>query len=298
MKNIEQLSRDPPLRAVRTFEAFARLGTATAAARELGITPSAVSHQLSLLEAYVQTPLSVRSGRTLALTPEGREYYRSIRSAFSVLRAATAQVRDRAAVRQVTISVIPLFAMGWLIPHLHEFLGRVSELDVNMLYANHRSYPSDAADLSVRFGDGQWQGYRATRLMSGAMVAVANPDYLTRRGPVTSPAALLQESLLHDEDRDTWRDWFERAGVRSVPTALSGLLLEDGQLTLAATLAGLGCSLMREALVARELRDGMLVKLFDLSLDDGRDYYLCHRTETELSAGAIALKQWLHERLS
>ncbi|QEI07044.1 LysR family transcriptional regulator [Pigmentiphaga aceris] len=297
MKNIEQLVQDPPLRAVRTFEAFARLGTAAAAARELAITPSAVSHQLSLLESHVHTPLTVRSGRNLALTAEGREYYRSIRSAFSVLRAATAQVRDRHAARQVTISVIPLFAMGWLIPHLHEFLSESADLDVNMLYANHRSYPSDAADLSVRFGDGQWQGYRSTRVMSGAMVAVASREYLTRRGPITSANDLLQETLLHDEDRATWGDWFARAGVRNVSAALPGLLLEDGQLTLSATLAGLGCSLMREPLITRELREGALVKLFDATLDDGRDYYLCHRADVELTAGALALKQWLLTRL-
>jgi len=283
---------------MRTFEAFARLGTAAAAARELDITPSAVSHQLSLLESHVNTPLTVRSGRTLVLTPEGREYYRSIRSAFSVLRAATAQVRDRHAARQVTISVIPLFAMGWLIPHVHEFLARASDLDVNILYANHRSYPSDAADLSVRFGDGEWQGYRATKVMSGAMVAVASREYLMRRGPVGRPAELLQHTLVHDEDRGTWADWFGQAGVGNAPATLPGLLLEDGQLTLSATLAGLGCALMREPLVARELRDGALVKLFDVALDDGRDYYLCQRSDVELSAGAVALRQWLLARLA
>ncbi|RAF76556.1 LysR family transcriptional regulator, partial [Burkholderia multivorans] len=67
MKNIEQLHDDPPLRAVRAFEAFARLGSVTAAAAELDITPSAVSHQLQLLEAFIQTPLTVRDGRLLAL---------------------------------------------------------------------------------------------------------------------------------------------------------------------------------------------------------------------------------------
>jgi LysR family transcriptional regulator, glycine cleavage system transcriptional activator len=60
MKNIEQLADDPPLRAVRAFEAFARHGSVTVAARELAITPSAVSHQLQLLETFVQTPLTLR----------------------------------------------------------------------------------------------------------------------------------------------------------------------------------------------------------------------------------------------
>ena len=118
MKKTEQydaplptLPKDPPLRAVRAFEAVARLGGIGAAAKELAISPSAVSHQLKTLEAFLEMPLTERQGRTLILRDEGREYYRSIRAAFNVLRQATEQVRERSASRQVTISLIPLFGM-------------------------------------------------------------------------------------------------------------------------------------------------------------------------------------------
>jgi LysR family glycine cleavage system transcriptional activator len=162
MKNIEQFVNDPPLRAVRAFEAFARLGSVTAAATELDITASAVSHQLQLLETFVQTPLTVRQGRMLGLTDEGRDYYRSISTAFSVLRSATGFVRDRSSLRQITISLIPLFGMGWFIPRLETFLSSNEDVDVTVLYANHRNYRSDAADLSIRFGTGDWPGYTST----------------------------------------------------------------------------------------------------------------------------------------
>lgn len=80
MKKTEEcdslLPNNPPLRAVRAFEAIARLGSITAAAKELAISPSAVSHQLKTLEAFLQMPLTERQGRKLILRSEGREYYR------------------------------------------------------------------------------------------------------------------------------------------------------------------------------------------------------------------------------
>ncbi|WP_324745778.1 LysR substrate-binding domain-containing protein [Pseudomonas veronii] len=296
MNYIEQLDNDPPLRAVRTFEAFARHGGVNAAARELAVSPSAVSHQLHLLESFLQQPLTVRQGRNLILTEEGREYYRAIRSAFAVLRSATEHVREKSATRQVTISLIPLFGINLFIPRLAEFLRDHPELDINVTYANHRSYPSDAADLSIRFGTGHWPGYHSEPLISGAVTPYCSRAFLQQHGPIDSPQALSELPLLHDEERGTWSQWFQAAEVRHA-TALNGLLLEDGQLALTATLTGLGCSLLREPLVAPHIANGELVKLFDLEVDDGRQYYLCRRSNSELSIEGINLYEWIKRSL-
>lgn len=296
MNNLEQLANDPPLRAVRTFEAFARHGGVNAAARELDVSPSAVSHQLHLLESFLQQPLTLRQGRNLILTEEGREYYRAIRSAFAVLRSATEHVREKSATRQVTISLIPLFGINLFIPRLAEFLGDHPELDINVTYANHRSYPSDAADLSIRFGTGHWPGYHSEPLISGAVTPYCSRAFLQRHGPIDSPQALSELPLLHDEERGTWGQWLQAADVHHA-TALNGLLLEDGQLALTATLTGLGCSLLREPLVAPHLASGELVKLFDLEVDDGRQYYLCRRSNSELSSAGVELYEWIKRSL-
>ena len=74
-------------------------------------------------------------------------------------------------------------------------------------------------------------------------------------------------------------------------------MLEDGQLTLVATLTGLGCSLLRAPLVAPLVARGELVQLFDLPVDDGRQYYLCRRASSELSSEGNNLYDWLKERL-
>jgi len=286
------LNDDPPLRAVRVFEAIARLGSVTAAARELAISPSAVSHQLKVLETFLQMPLTERQGRNLILRNEGREYYRSIRSAFTVLRQATEHVKEQSASRQVTISLIPLFGMGWFIPRLSGFLRENPEIDINVVYANHRNYPSDAADISIRFGTGQWPGYRCEKLMSGQMIPVCSRTFIKWHGVIDTPDQLALLPLLHDEERNTWMSWFQSVGVKR-PLRSAGPLFEDGLLTLAAVQAGMGCALMREPLIAPFMASGELIKLSDHAIDDGRDYYLCVRLDSELSLEGANLQSWL-----
>jgi len=287
---------DPPLRAVRVFEAIARLGSLSEAAAELMISPSAVSHQLKLLEAFLQQRLTHRQGRRLMLSTAGREYYRSIRSAFTVIRQATGHLRDQARSRQVTISLIPLFGMSWFIPRLSRFIHAHSDIEINVVYANHRNYLSDASDLSIRFGSGQWTGYRAEKLISGEMIPVASREFIRLRGYIDSPALLAQSNLVHDEERVSWQQWFADHDIRHFRR--DGPLFEDGLLTLAAVRAGLGCGLMREPMIASWLASGELVKLFDQAVDDGRDYYLCVRQDTELSPEALVLKRWLVDEAS
>lgn len=237
-------------------------------------------------------PLTERQGRRLILRSEGRDYYRSIRSAFNVLRQATEQVREQSASRQVTISLIPLFGMGWFIPRLRGFLRENPEIDINVVYANHRNYLSDAADISIRFGAGQWSGYRSEKLMSGKMVPVCSRSFIKLHGLLDTPEQLAPLPLLHDEERATWMQWFQSAGVKR-PLRSTGPMFEDGLLTLAAVQAGLGCALMREPLIEPYLNSGELVKLFELAIDDGRDYYLCVRQDNELSPEGLNLQRWL-----
>ena len=290
-----QLANDPPLRAVRAFEAIARLGSITLAAQELDISPSAVSHQLRMLEDFLQLPLTERQGRGLILSVQGREYYHSIRTAFNVLRQATEHLVQQVQTRQVTISLIPLFGMGWFIPRLPAFMRANPQIEINVIYANHRNYLSDASDMSIRFGSGQWAGYHTEPLISGKMVPVVSREFLRLHGHIDTPEQLLQMPLLHDEERTSWSQWFLQQGVRR-PIRRSGPMFEDGLLTLAAVQAGLGCALMREPLIAPYLESGELVKLWDLPLEDGRDYHLCLRQNSEMTQDGKLLYNWLHSQ--
>lgn len=235
-----------------------------------------------------------RQGRRLILSQEGRDYYRSIRSAFTVLRQATGHLSEMNRSRQVTISLIPLFGMGWFIPRLPRFLQANPQTEINVVYANHRNYLSDASDMSIRFGAGQWTGYQAEKLISGKMVPVCSRDFLRIHGYIDTPEQLAQTALLHDEERTTWQQWFQQQNVKKVRRG--GPMFEDGLLTLAAVRAGMGCALMREPMIAPYLASGELVKIFDTVFEDGRDYYLCVRQDIDMSHEGQQLQQWLRQQ--
>lgn len=288
---------DPPLRAVRAFEVTARLGSMAAAASELAISPSAISHQLALLETFLNVKLLRRDGRGIQLTEEGRHYYRSVRSAFAVLREATEDVREGAPSVEIKLSSIPLFATGWLIPNLHDFVRQYPAIKLSVNYANHQNYKSDPADISVRFGKGKFNGYIATMVLSGNSVPVCSTAFLKEHGPFDAPSSLLGQPLIHDEDRSGWTSWFEMCGVSSPARRAGDVVFEDGQLAAAAAMSGLGVALLRKPLIKDKIQSGALVELFDHQLNDDRHYYLCHRADAQLSEYEVLFMNWLKGRI-
>lgn len=285
---------DAPLTAVRAFDAVARLGGAAVAARELGVSPSAISHQLALLDAFMQQPLTRRQGRGLVLTDAGREYFRSVHAAFAVLRGATDQLREKKRSAQVRLGVIPLFARAWLFRNIHDFLAQNPDIDLNISYTHHSNYVSDSADLSVRFGEGRWKAYKAYRILPGVTAPFCSREFLIRNPDCARRPDLLPNHMIHDQDRDGWRNWLGRQNIEHRPSG--GLLVEDGNLALQAALEGLGVALLRTALVSPFVDDGLLVRLFPDELDDGRDYYLCHLIEQPLSISESRFLNWIVRR--
>jgi hypothetical protein len=195
-------------------------------------------------------------------------YYRAIRSAFAVLHSATEHVREKSVMRQVTISLIPLFGINLFIPRLVEFL------------AQNRNWTSTSPTQTTAAIPANQplarQSQRAADL--GCRLALLQPRIPSApRAPIDSPQALSQLPLLHDEERGTWAEWFQVAEVKHA-SALNGLLLEDGY--AGADRPGL---LAARAVGGADVASGELVKLFDLHVDDGRQYYLCRRSNSELS---------------
>lgn len=291
MNSIQSFER-LPLVALRSFESFARLGDIAAAAAELGITASAISHQLHALEAMLGLALTERRGRRLGLSDEGRRYFEAVRPAFILLTSATSQLRRNALPPRVTISALPLLATGWLVPRLQRFLAAHPDVAVHVQYARYRNYSSDAADVSLRFGSGDWPGYASEKLLSGTAYPVASPALVARRGPFARPTDFLTAPLIHDGTSEQWTRWFSDVGL--APSApLKGMVCEDGMLTRSAMLAGIGVALTRPDLLEAELRGGQLQVLSERGVDDGQDYYLCIRSDQDPSPAVRQLAAWL-----
>lgn len=150
-------NRLPPLPALRSFEALSRLGSVNAAADEMCGTHGAVSHQVRALEEHLDVQLIKRGSRPLALTEEGRNYAYQVRQALDDIAEATGRLMVRSANPLLTISVLPSFAMFWLIPRLPGFLQAQPKVRLSLVASMaFSSFDSEPAACAVRFGHGQW----------------------------------------------------------------------------------------------------------------------------------------------
>ncbi|MBT9384574.1 LysR family transcriptional regulator [Pseudooceanicola sp. CBS1P-1] len=285
--------RLPSLNALCAFEATARLGSMALAAEELCVTPGAVSQQIRTLERDLGSALFIRRPRQITLTETGAALFPAARSAFRILREASAAARARPGGRVVTLGCTADFAAHWLLPRLPRFERRHPEVDLRLSTSNRvMPFGAEGLDLSVRHGLGRWPGLRAERLLDDALVAVCSPAYLAARGPFTT-ASLARATFLHDEHRYDWPLWLEAAGL-SGPQAPAGPLFRDSG-TIEAALAGHGLALLRRSLIAPLLEEGRLVAPFPQGLASDLAYYLVAPGDLPTHGPVAALHAWLRE---
>jgi len=129
----------PPLPTLRTFEAVARKGSFTLAARDLAITQSAVSHQIKALEEFLGVPLFWRHNPGIELTEDGKILLEAVRAGLDVILAATDRIRYRNQSGILTIAVPTAFAMWWLVPRLGRFATLHPNIEIRLSMLDHRS---------------------------------------------------------------------------------------------------------------------------------------------------------------
>jgi len=259
--------RLPPLNALRAFEASARLGSFVAAAAELGVSAAAVSQQVRRLEQYLDTPLFQRLARGLVLTEQGRDYLPELSAGFDLLGESTARVRAKRADGVLTLTTLPAFANGWLLPRLHRFSERAPRIDLVLRTSRHiMDFRRDALDLAIRFSPVPGRGLHGELLCHEELFPVASPQLFGGRHMPDTLAALADYPLLHDTDAGSeqpwlgWRGWFERAGL---PTARAsrGPQFSDSIVLIGAAVAGLGIAIGRGPHVTPLLARGQLVRV-------------------------------------
>ena len=253
----------PPLPALRTFEAAARLGSYTRAAGELNVTHSAVSHQIKALEAQLGMPLFAREGRAVVLTPAGEELLPAVNGALRQLADALAGLRHRINPLRLSVSVMPSFAGRWLAPRLVAFLDANPGCELNVLSSDAiADFARDGVDLAIRWGFGNYPGLRTELLMDDVLFPVMAPDFAG--GIPSSPAGLAGLPLIRSVGED-WQHWFRAAGL-DWPEPASGLALSDSGVVVQAAIDGQGVALARRSLAMRALREGRLVKPFGIEV--------------------------------
>ncbi len=290
-------ARLPPLNALRTFEAAARLLSFTRAAEELHVTQAAVSHQIRALEERFGIKLFHRGGAGLRLTEEGQAYLPPLRKAFGILTSATEQLLDRGQQGILTVTMLPSFAVRWLVPRLGLFSAAYPEIDVRVAPSLQQvDFELEDVDMGIRYGRGTNPGLRSVRLMSEHIFPVCSPHLLRGRKALKSPADLGNYTLLHDEGHDDWRNWLMAAGVDGVVWDRGPIFL-DASMLIQAAVAGQGVALGRGVLARDELLAGRLVQPFALKLPTEYAYYVVC-PEADFGRPKVkAFREWLLEQV-
>lgn len=250
----------PPFAAVRAFEAVARTLNVKAAAEELCLSASAVSHQIRALEAYFDTALFERRGNRLSLTMTGRAYSGRMTTLLDAFDESTRSIRE-AGHRPFRVLCTPGFAARWLVPRLDRLsFGDRVRLRVSD-GAPSLDFAANEADLVIQWADAPVAGLVTEPLMKSGRYPVISPA-LKARERVETPADLRRLTLMHDETMDAWTEWFEAAGVEA-PVFPRGPTFPNCELATTAAERGLGVSLAYDAVVRGTLEEGRLVRLFD-----------------------------------
>jgi LysR family glycine cleavage system transcriptional activator len=284
----------PPLNALRTFEAAARHASMTNAAHELGVSQTAVSHQIRLLEDYLAVKLFLRTPGHLELTGPGRAWAAALSDVFGRLHAANRRLRAPARGERsiISITAIPSFTAGWLVPHLGGFFARHRDLDIRISPSERLvDLLVEPIDLGIRYGGGRYPGLVVEKLFDDAWLVVCAPS-LARR--VRRLADLRRVPHLHDDEPDGWATWLARRGARDLHLG-QGRELTDSAMVVDAAIRGQGVALARWSLAADALAQGRLIQPFldAKPIPTRRAYYLVARPATLLRSEVAAFRAWL-----
>lgn len=257
----------PSLNALRAFEAVARLGSVSAAARELHVTHGAVSRQLRTLEHHFGTALFDKAGRGIELTSHGRLLYTSVGDAFSRLGDGCAALQRRIEEAPFTLACPGSLLARWLIPRLDRLNADLPDLRLRVVSSEHELDPRrEDVDATLRFAAPPWpDDIRVFTLAPERIVAVATPGVWGCQGRTTSAPekALTRVTLLDTASRpEAWPQWARAMGVDDAVLAEArarGRTFEHLYYLLEAALAGLGMAIAPELLVATEIEQGRLV---------------------------------------
>ncbi|MCB5945575.1 LysR substrate-binding domain-containing protein [Acidocella sp. KAb 2-4] len=272
-----------PLTALRAFDAVFRHRAFHAAATELNVTPSAISHQIRHLEEWFGTNLIERNGRQIKFTPGGAALAGTLRLAFADIETACQALRRKTAKPQLTVAVIPSVAICWLIPRLPLFRAIAPNVELKIMYAifgQDLNYEDiDLAIICARRKP-EIPGFETADFLSGASAPVCSQAFAQLHPHLKEAADIAACSLLHDTDTSGWRSWL---GDEYPPQAegAADIIFEDFNLLRVAVLAGQGIALCPPDLIRDDLQAGRLVQLSERVAKNQLNYYVVRRAGAE-----------------
>ena len=285
-------AKNIPLDLLRSFETVARRRNFTAAAKELGVTQAATSYQIKTLEQRIGFKLLERNLREVTLTKEGRALYPVVSQTLSELETTIEHLRSDGPQSGLAIELEPSFSANWLGPRLASFWQQHPFVELQLYHRRAPNTFGTDVDLAIRWGDGGWSDCVSERLLELSFTPMWSPKKLPQAKKLRRPADLVHATLLHDIDRDGWRNWLMAADLDTT-IAHNGHLIDDTNVVVQAAIDGVGIALGPVELTKRHIDSGDLVAGFPLRVPTRNAYYLLRRKSTKTSPQATAFVTWL-----
>jgi LysR family glycine cleavage system transcriptional activator len=271
----------PPLRAMHAFESFGRLGSVSAAARELGVTPGAISQQIKLLEEHLRMPLIAKDGRRASIAPKAKAYHAVLSAGFEKFKQAQHLLSQQVADLDVHVSGLPTLLLKWLNPRLHRFEASFGEASIR-LEATHVEPDPEFLDHMFRltYGAVSYMFPHSRALFRDTCFPVCSPDFLKNHPDALDPAKIAQLP---------WIDIDWGPAYSTVPR-LSHWLVDQGLPKLAhkpmsvhslsssaleAAASGQGIALAQSSFASTDIELGRLVRMSQESVQMPEPYYIC-----------------------
>lgn len=284
----------PSLSLLTAFDAAARTGSISQAARELNLTQSAVSRQIKTLEEQLEVSLFLRERQTIRLTLAGQTYAREVREALHRISLASLNLRANPRGGTLNLAILPTFGTRWLAPRLPRFLAAHGGITINLVTRiTQFDFRLEPVDAAIHFGAPDWPGAETVLLRREFVVPACSPA-LAAEYTFSEPDDLRRAPLLNLTTRpDAWERWFASHGARPLP--VHGMLFDHFATAAQAAISGLGVALLPTFLVDEELKRGDLVPALDLITESAERYYLAWPADRAAYPPLEALRDWLLE---
>ena len=260
------LRKLPPLKALKGFEAAARLQSVRGAAEELNLTHPAISHQIQTLETSLACKLFFREGRHIRLTEAGEQYYQFVRKALDILIIGTEEIRCNTSKPALRVQTYITTSIRWLTPRLPKLKKLHPDISLEVhTYNADWEFDEKHADVAIIYNTQPLPDYLHWQLFFESKVfPVCSPEFL-KQLPQNIEAEMLTDYPLisvHTEEKYwSWKDWFESAQVNFLEKKQPSNVMEVDTLAAALELAiiGEGIALVNGPFADRDLASGRLV---------------------------------------
>ena len=300
MKHLRQIN----LNSLRIVESAARLGSFARAAEENLISGSAVSQRVKALEEQLQFKVFHRQSNAVVLTPEGEEFIAHVREALDTILAAGLEITDKHRKHLFKISVLPTFAVRWLLPRLERFTQANPDITLHVSQAYRAvNFHREDFDLAIRYGDGLFPGLKAELLFKEDLIPVCTPELLNRVLPGVTPDELQPRdlknfTLLHSDTCSiNWKSWLDFAGAPNVMDTASSMYFDTCMLSFQAANEGLGFAVANRPYVTEDIRKGRLVAPFNLQHPNTSGWYLVYPPGHSDRYKISAFETWIRQEV-